>query len=236
MEDYENHNLLSLKLGFWSSILMLIAMALYAIGLGVFITLHPLPQWTDLPTFLSAIDNKWLTINAIIQFIGFLCAPLSIVLLHSIHDYAEKNKKILARISISFSIVFTVLSSIAYYLQCTFIQQNIRNGTVDNLDLFINYNPNSITSSLTVLAWNFFLGLSFTFIAPVFHGSTLNTAIKTLLMLIGMISFLGFVGAICKITFLYGVYQVTVTLFSICLLILFSRFFKNTIKNNKQVL
>ena len=229
MENHEDHNLLSLRLGFWSSVLMLIAMFLYAIGLGLFIALRPLPQWTDLPSFLSAIDKKWLTVNAIIQFIGFLCAPLSIALLNSIHDYAEKNKKILARISISFSIVFTVLSSIAYYLQCTFIRQNIRNGTVGNLDLFINYNPNSITSSLTVLAWNFFIGLSFTFISPIFHGSKLNNAIKTLLILIGIISFIGLIGAIFEVTFLYGIYQVTITLFSIFLLILFSRFFKNAI-------
>jgi len=231
MEDSERPNLLSLKLGFWSSILMLITMFLYAIGLGVFITLHPLPQWTDLPTFLSAIDNKWLNINTIIQFIGFLCAPLSIILLNSIHDYAEKDKKILARISIHFSIVFTVLNSIAYYLQCTFIQQNIKNGTMNNLDLFINYNPNSITSGLTVLAWNFFIGISFIFISPIFHSSKLNNLIRTFLIIIGMISFLGLVGAIFKITFLYAVYQVTVPFLSIFLLILFSRFFRKTINN-----
>ena len=234
MNNENSINLLSVRIGFWSSIFMLIAMLAYAIGLGIFIAVHPIPIWTDLQTFLKSIDNNWIILNSICQFIGFLCAPISILLLNSIHDYAENSKKILTRIGICFTIVFTVLSSIAYFTQFTLVRQNIIKDTVDNLELFINFNPNSFTSALTILGWNLFAALSFIFIAPVFYGNRLNLFIRILLILIGIFSIIGLIGAILEIYFLFGLYQITVTVLSIILLISFSIFFRKIEKDQTK--
>ena len=126
--------------------------------------------------------------------------------MNSIHDYAPGDKKILTRISICFAAIFTVLSSINYFIQFTAVRQSILQGHLEGLEQFVQLNPASVTFALAMLGWTLFLGLSSFFIAPVFSGGRLEKVIKYLFFINGIFCMIGAIGYVFEMLLLSLLY------------------------------
>jgi hypothetical protein len=66
-----------------------------------------------------------------------------VVLLNSIHDYAQGEMKTLSRISLVFGAIFAALISIHYFLQISVVTLHLNSGRLEGLEQFIQGNPNS---------------------------------------------------------------------------------------------
>ena len=193
---FAKKNSLSIKLGFWSAFLFTAMGVGYLIGLGTTFSVFSMPSWTDINSYASFIKSLPGMFYTLCQITAFLVGPPFILLMCSIYDFAQTEKKILARIAICFGIIFVVLMSMCYFVQLTVIPQNVHSGNLGGLDQFVELNAKSFIASMVVLGYSLFLGFASLFIAPVFFQNRLEKAIRVAFIIGGVFSILELVGCI----------------------------------------
>ena len=165
-------NRLSCKIGFQSAQLLAFTFVVWIVCfIGIAIT-SPLFYWTNLPDYITYFQSNGQYLQNIAKFFMLLFGPLYVLLINSYYDYAAENKKVV-RISLLFGLAFAILSSIHYFEQLTAVRINIGSGQINGLEHFVQANPYSVMSSINMLGWTVFLGLSSFFIFPVFKGDRL---------------------------------------------------------------
>lgn len=218
---------LSARLGFWSALLFAIMGVGYGLGMGIFFMKYPVPTWNNIESYADFMRSASQLFFSMCQITAFLSGIIFIVLLCSIHEYAQAEKKILTRIGLCFGTIFVVLASITYFVQFTVIPQNISDGNLQGLEQFVELNTKSFISAIVILGWGLFLGLTSFFIAPVFSNGKLEKFIKWLFILSGTFLVLNTIGymiqnvSLCLIS--TGIYGITLTLASVLLCILFRK-------------
>jgi len=90
------------------------------------------------------------------------------VLLNSVYEYAQEDRKILVRVSIGFGIAFAVLTGVNYSVQLSTVRLTIAKGEIVGLEQWLQASPYSGVAAINMLGWTLFLGLSSPFVAPVF--------------------------------------------------------------------
>jgi len=93
-------NQLSIILGYWSALLSAVTFILFTICFVAIFIVNPIFTWTNLSDYVGTVNSTNQFIKHVAQFMMLLFAPLFIVLLTSIEEYAESDKKILARIAL----------------------------------------------------------------------------------------------------------------------------------------
>jgi len=205
-----NHHL-TFKIGFWSCILFALSGVGYAFGMVALLLAFPIPQWRGVSETISTFSQSYIHFYSLCQTMAFISAPLFIVMLCCIHEYASDARKILTRISICFGIIFTVLSSMNYFVQFSVVRLSILKGQFEGLEQFVQWNPNSAFYSLNLLGWTLFLGLSSFFIAPIFLKEKKGNLIKWLLILNGITCVLGTVAVVFEIMIYLAIYPLLMT-------------------------
>ena len=98
---------------------------------------------------------------------GLLIAPLVLVLMGCLHQYAAAEHKLYSQIGLMFAAIYTGVISVDYYIQIAVIQPSLLRGEWEGVALISQYNPHSIFIALEDVAY-LMLGLAFLFMAPVF--------------------------------------------------------------------
>jgi hypothetical protein len=119
---------------------------------------------------------------------------LYVVLLNSIHELTPADRIILSRNSLSFGLMFAVLSAAYYFVQITAVRFNLSAGQFEGLVQVLQSNPHSAMSAINMLGITLFFGLSSLFVAPVFAGGRLEKVIRISFLLNGIFLLLGAVG------------------------------------------
>ncbi len=221
-------NNISYKIGFWSALLLTFTFVIW-IGcfIGIAIT-SPLFYWTNLENYVTYFQTNSQILQNIAKLFMMLFGPIYVLFINSYYDYAADDKKVLIRISVLFAMAFAVLSGIHYFIQLTTVRMDIEQGLFDGLEHFVQANPYSVVSSINMLGWSLFLGMSSFFIFPVFKGDKLNNTIRYAFLFNGISCFLGGVGYLLHLDFLTFVFMNlglggAVMTFSIASLFLFKR-------------
>jgi hypothetical protein len=221
-------NNLSYKIGFWSAQLLTFTFIIWIVCfVGIAIT-SPLFYWTNLPDYITYSQSNGQFLQNIAKFFMLLFGPLYVLFINSCYDHAADDKKVLVRISVLFGIAFAILSSVHYFVQLTTVKINIEQGHFDGLEYLVQANPYSVMSSINMLGWTLFLGLSSFFIFPVFKGDRLNKIIGYAFLFNGISCFLGGVGYMFHVDLLTFIFMNlglggAVMTFSIASIILFNR-------------
>jgi hypothetical protein len=146
--------------------------------------------------------------DVLISLITLLSAVSILVLFAVIHASAPDERKLLSLIALSFATLFAGLTSINRFTHLAIVRPASAAGVTDGIQWFTPYGATSIMTGLEFLAWGFFLGLAFVFLAPVFRAGRLERALFWLLLINGIlclvsvlalptgISWLTYVGAI----------------------------------------
>jgi hypothetical protein len=220
-------NRLSIKLGFWSALLIAILFCLYTlIYIAVLLSFH-IPKWTNIQDFVLSINQPWFILFTLCQVLAFLTGLLFIPLFSSIHDYTDMNQKVLSRCALCFVTVFALLSSIHYFVQFSTVQLNIATDNLQGLEHLIQLYPGSAIASINLLGWTIFLALASFFISPIFSGSKLEKVIKYTFIANGILCMLGAFGYIFNIVVLNYIFfegmGAAIIIISISLAIFFRR-------------
>ncbi len=168
------------RLGFWSAVLIVIDTAFFfLLGIstparsGPFCTVSCIhfPYVSGLSAFIPA-DYVWL-------YPGFLLAPIFVVLMASIHQYALADKKIFSQIGLLFALTYATAIIIDYFIQFAVVEPSILSGESTGLSLFTQYNPHGLFIALEGVGY-LMMSTALLFMAPVFVRGRLQRTIRWL--------------------------------------------------------
>ena len=163
---------LTQRLGFISSAGLLLVGIGYAIVVAVGIA-------------QSGLDDPIVDpILGVMEVITLLAAPLIVILMAAIYDYATEDRKPLALIALSFGVIMAGLTSGVHFVTLSWGRQT---G-------FTTLEWPSVLYAVELLAWDVFLGLALLFAAPVFVGPGLYFKARWSLSVTGIMCLIGAVG------------------------------------------
>jgi len=173
---------ISVKSGQWAAIISLAAFMVWIICFTAIAVLNPPFKWTNLTDYLAYTSTYNQSFKFAAQLAMLFFAPAFVVLLHSIEDQAEENRKFLGRIAVSFAIMFAVCTNMHYFVQISSVRLSIDSAQTSGLEQFIQANPYSGLAGINLVGWTLFFSFACLFLAPVFSGGGLNRVIRYALL------------------------------------------------------
>jgi hypothetical protein len=171
-------NNLSCKIGYWASISLVFSFIIWLISfVGIAFT-SPLFIWSNLQDYLLYVKNHNQFFQHLARLFMLMFGPLFVVFLSSFYELVPVRKQLHVRLGIYFALAFAILSSLHYFVQLSMVRMNILQKTTAGLESFIQANPYSFSSSINMLGWTLFLGISSAFMAQAFAGSKLQVVIR----------------------------------------------------------
>lgn len=158
-------------LGFWSAVLTAL---LTIVTFGFAMTAVPIsgafsPGGGAAYPYLDTVsqfpkDFRWM-------FFALLLIPAYMVLMASIHSYADEKRKIFSRAGLGFAVITAVILMSNYYIQLSVVPASLIKQETAGIPLLIQYNSHGIFIAMEELGY-LMMSLSFLFMAPVFTGKT----------------------------------------------------------------
>jgi hypothetical protein len=150
------------KIGMWSPMSVAVLGGIYVCvgGMGVLMRPPGLGALAQVDPYL-----------AILEFLIILSAVALVAMMAAIYRYAPAEKKTCSLIALAFMISFAVLTCSTHFVALT-VGRQITPRTM------FQFSWPSIVLALDLLAWDFFLGLSLLFAAPVFRGDRQRDTIR----------------------------------------------------------
>jgi hypothetical protein len=171
-------NSLSIKLGYWSALLSAMALLIFTLCFMAIVMTSPLFVWTNLADYVQTVTTTNQFYKHLAQLMMLLFAPLFVVLVNAIHEYAPDEKNVFSRLGMQFAGIFATLFAVQYFVQLTAVRNSISHNQLAGLELFIQANPDSVTLAFNMLGVTLFLGLASLCMAPVFGNGRLEQFIK----------------------------------------------------------
>jgi hypothetical protein len=195
-------NNLSSKIGYWSALSMLFAFAIWILSFAGIAVTSPLFYWTNLPDYIVHYQSTGHHFQHLAFLFTLFIGPLYLLIINGYYEYSTGSKKALVRISLLFGLGFAILSSLHYFVQLSSVRLNLLNGNFDGMEAFIQANPLSIMTSIDMLGWTLFLGLSSLFLSPVFSGEKSNSLLRYAFLFNGLSCMMAGVGYVLRIDIL----------------------------------
>ncbi len=192
MEAY-NKNSITLRVGFYSSLVMTI---LTVIAFGFAMTAIP-PSgpycpgncmdypYTEILSYYPR-DYYWmyLTVFQLCAFLVFIIAN---------HFNAPAERKIFSFISVSFALIATTILLADYFLQFSVVPISVMKGQTEGIALLTQYNGHGIFIALEELGFTM-MSIAFAFLSPVFTAkSRLEKTIRWILILPFVVTVFSFI-------------------------------------------
>ena len=163
-------NLLALKLGYWSAFLMVVTFVVFTLAFIAIPLTGPLFIWHDLAGYLAYVRSGHTFFQDLARWMMLLFGPLVVILFASLCELVDGEHKLLARIGLSFAIIFAALTGINYFVQLTAVRLAVQKDVPVGLEQIVQANPISAVAAVNVLGWALFFGLASLFAALLFRS------------------------------------------------------------------
>lgn len=167
------------KIGFWAAVFASAFSIIYIVG--------QLAEWFGWLGSAGGPESASTPLGIVVLLIPSLfLGPSFLILMVSIHYYATEDRKIWSDIGLIFATIYTVLISINYYVQLTFVLPHMIQGETESIK-FLLFTPfDSFLYSVDILGYSF-MSLATLFSAFAFTGSGLEKTIRRFLIANGLI-------------------------------------------------
>lgn len=157
-------NKIILNIGLWSAMICLISFIVWIISFTGIVIQSPLFFWTNIEDYIDYLNSNSQFFQLLAKSFMIIFSLAYMILALVFYEFTIAERKILAKIGIVFSIMFALVSSIHYFVQISSVRFAIAENTFSGLEHFLQSNPTSFLSSVNMLGWTIFLGLSSLFI------------------------------------------------------------------------
>jgi uncharacterized membrane protein len=130
---------------------------------------------------------------SIMELLIVLMAPLMVVVMVSVHAYASPEFKAYSFTALIFTILQAGITSSVHFVILTVSRQIEATGLIW-APLFFSFKWPSVAYTLDILAWDWFFALSMFCAAPVFKVGRLETSVRILMIISGILSLVGLIG------------------------------------------
>lgn len=167
------------KFGWWSAVFASIFSLSYIVG--------QLAEWLGWLGSDGGPESSSTVLGIIILLTPSLFLGIAFLLLVvSIHNYAEPAKKIWSQSALVFATIYTALISINYYIQLTLVAPHMIDGDVESIRFLLFVPFDSFLYSVDILGYSF-MSLATLFAAFVFKPQGLELTIRRFLIANGLI-------------------------------------------------
>jgi hypothetical protein len=122
-----------------------------------------------------------------------LMMPLMVVVMVMVHAYASAEVKAYSFVALAFMLLCAGITSSVHFVILTVSRQLEATG-LSWLPLFLSFKWPSVAYTLDILAWDVFFSLSMLFAALVFKGGRLETTVRIVMIVSGVLSLAGLLG------------------------------------------
>lgn len=165
--------------GFWSAVLATVFSLSYVIG--------QLAEWIGWMGSGGGAENASTPLGLFILLTPSLFLGSSfLVLMVSIHQATSADRKIWSLAALAFATVYTVLISINYYVQLTWVAPRMAAGRVQGIELFLFTPFDSFLYAVDILGYSF-MSVATLFAANVFTDKGLERVVRVFLIANGLL-------------------------------------------------
>jgi len=127
------------------------------------------------------------------ELLTILIAPLMVVSMVAVHAYASHEAKAYSLTALVFMILLAGITSSVHFVVLT-VSRQVEAAGLTSAALFFSFQWPSVVYTLDILAWDWFFGISILFAAFVFKAGRLEIAVRILMIISGVLSFVGLIG------------------------------------------
>jgi hypothetical protein len=165
--------------GFWSAIL--------ATGFSLTYVVAQLAEWLGWLGSEGGPGSSSTAFGlAVLLAPSLLLSASFLVLLTSVHQAAPPEKKVWSQAALSFGTVYTVLISMTYFVQLTFVAPRIAEGRTEGIEVFLFVPFDSFLYSVDLLGYSF-MSLATLCAALVFEKRGLERVARWFLLANGLL-------------------------------------------------
>jgi hypothetical protein len=165
--------------GFWSAVLATVFSLAYDIG--------QIAEWLGFMGSGGGAENASTPVGLIVLLTPSLfLGPAFLVLVVCIHQLAPADRKVWSQAALAFAICYTVLISINYYVQLTWVTPRLMAGRTEGVEPFLFTPFDSFLYAVDILGYSF-MSLATLFASRVFGGEGLERTVRWFLTANGLL-------------------------------------------------
>jgi hypothetical protein len=130
--------------------------------------------------------------NFLMEVLIVVMAPLYVAVMVAVHAFAERSVKAYSLMALACMIACAAITSSVHFVMLT-VSRQVAFTSVSWMPLFLSWKWPSVIYAVDILAWDWFYGLSLLFAALVFKGGRLQTAVRLVMALSGVLSLAGLI-------------------------------------------
>ena len=192
-------DILKIKLGYYTSILVLLSISTFAICFFALFSINPVFEWTSLEAYVAYNQTYDQSLRYAAQASMIVLAICLLVLIALLDDRVEQEYKFFSKLSLHFMGICTTLLCIGYFLQLTTVRWNYENSTLDGLEHFIQFYPNSAVLAIIMSGYTLFLGLASFRLLPLLQNTPNMKLLRWGFWINGLSCMLGLIGFVFQI-------------------------------------
>ncbi len=132
---------------------------------------------------------------AIMELLILVQAPLIVLLFGAVHRYAAPRSRSLSLAAFALVVVMAGMTLSVHFVLLT-VGRQVPSVLLPGFDRLFSFNWPSVAYALDILAWDYCFGLALLLAAPVFTGGPAERAVRTGLMLAGVLCLVGLLGVV----------------------------------------
>jgi hypothetical protein len=166
-------------LGFWSAVLATVFSLTYVVG--------QLAEWIGLMGSGGGAENPSTVLGLVVLLTPSLFLGSSfLVLMVCVHELAAPERKVCSHAAVVFATAYTVLISINYFVQLTWIAPRLAAGRIQGIEPFLFAPFDSFLYAVDILGYSF-MSVSTLFAAMVFRGDGLHRVVRLFMIANGLL-------------------------------------------------
>lgn len=153
------NNLIAQKGYFHSYAILLLTLAFVFCFVIIFRT-NPIEPFTSIVAYVEFQKMYSQTFKHIAQSLVILNSICLLVIIYIIHFLADDDSRFFSGLSLQFATMSTVCVSIGYFIQFTAVRHSISKTSLEGIEHFLQFYPNSAIVSIMMLGYTLFMGLA----------------------------------------------------------------------------
>lgn len=199
-------NYLILKTGRLSALICLISFAIWIISFTGIALSSPLFYWTNLTEYIDYVNKYPQFFPNLAKSFLIVFSLAYMMLIFVFHEFTSKERQLFAKLAMAFALIFALVSSVHYFIQISTVRFAIEGQDYTGLEHFLQAKPTSFISSMNMIGWTLYLGLSTLFAYLSFRNKTGKRLLKFGLLsntISCLLAGIGYLFQIDSITFIF---------------------------------
>ncbi|KAB2877460.1 hypothetical protein F9K33_16375 [bacterium] len=129
----------------------------------------------------------------LMELLIVLIMPIMVLVMAALHYYSSPESSLYSLMALIMMAIAAVITSSVHFVILT-VSRHAEMAAMPWTSFLLSFKWPSIAYTLDILAWDWFFALSMLFAAPIFKSGRLEIAVRSLMIVSGLLSLAGLIG------------------------------------------